>query len=86
MKKIKAILAMVFVLVLVLSVPAAAQGTGKSYVYNHNGVAQEIPDPYAVTATIGYDLGMVTPVDMVVRNDMLFILDTGHKAEDMDGL
>ncbi|MBE6763530.1 MAG: hypothetical protein E7553_04135 [Ruminococcaceae bacterium] len=85
MKKIKAILAMVFVLVLVLSVPAAAQGTGKSYVYNHNGVAQEIPDPYAVTATIGYDLGMITPVDMVVRNDMLFILDTGHKAEDMDG-
>ncbi len=85
MKKIRAIFAMVLVLVLALSIPAAAQGTGKSYVYNHNQVAQEIPDPYSVKTTIGYDLGMVTPVDMVIRNDQLFILDTGHKAEDMDG-
>lgn len=85
MKKIRAILAMVFVLVLALSIPATAQGTGKSYVYNHNQIAQEIPDPYAVKATIGYDLGMITPVDMVIRNEQLYILDTGHKAEDMDG-
>ncbi len=85
MKKIRAILAMVFVLVMVLSVPAAAQGTGKAYVYNHNQIAQEIPDPYAVKTTIGYDLGMITPVDMVIRDDLLYILDTGHKPEDMDG-
>ncbi len=78
MKKFRAILAIALMLVIVLSVPAAAQGTGKSYVYNHNAVAQEIPDPYAVRATIGYDLDMVTPVDMVIRNDMLYILDTGH--------
>ncbi len=85
MKKIRAMLAMVIVLVLVLSVPAAAHGTGKSYVYNHNQVAQEIPDPYAIETTIGYDLGMITPVDMVIRNEHLFILDTGHEADAMDG-
>ena len=76
MKKIKALLAMVVVLVLVLSVPAAAHGTGKSYVYNHNQVAQEIPDPYAIETTIGYDLGMVNPVDMVIRDEYLYILQS----------
>ena len=81
MKKCKAFLAIMLLLVMVLSIPAAAQGTGKAYVYNYNREAQEIPDPYEVTATIGYDLNMVTPVDMVVRNDKLYILDTGHEGE-----
>ncbi len=84
MKKLKAFVAVVLILVMVLSVPAAAQGTGKSYVYNHNAIAHEIPDPYKVVNTVGYDLGMVTPVDMVIRNDKLFILDTGH--EDLTNL
>ncbi len=78
MKKFKAIVALMMILVIALTIPAAAQGTGKSYVYDHNAKSNEIPDPYKVTATIGYDLGMVTPVDMVIRNDQLYILDTGH--------
>ncbi len=79
MKKFSAILMVALLVCSLFSLPASAHGTGKSYVYNHNGVAQEIPDPYYVDRTIGYDLGMVTPVDMVIRNDKLYILDTGHE-------
>ncbi len=79
MKKLRAILAVMLILVVVLSVPAAAQGTGKAYVYDHNAKANEIPDPYAVETTVGYDLGLAIPTDTVVRNDQLFILDTGHE-------
>lgn len=82
MKKIRAILAVMLILIVVLSVPAAAQGTGKAYVYNHNMVANEIPDPYVVDATLGFDLGLATPVDMVIRDDLLYILDTGHEGKD----
>lgn len=82
MKKIRAILAAMLILIVVLSVPAAAQGTGKAYTYNHNAIANEIPDPYLVEATLGYDLGLATPVDMVVHNDRLYLLDTGHEDKD----
>ncbi len=82
MKKFRLLIVAVLLLSIVLSVPASAQGTGKSYVYSYNGDTQEIPDPYAVTRTVGYDLGMVTPVDMVIRNDELYILDTGHEDGD----
>ena len=77
MKKFRAVIAVMVVLLTVLSIPAYAHGTGKSYVYDHNGETMEIPDPYAVVDTIGNDLNMIAPVDMVVLDDMLFILDGG---------
>lgn len=80
MKKFRAILVAAVLLLTLFSIPASAHGTGKSYVYNHNGQAQEIPDPYYVNTTIGYDLGMAKPVDMVIRNEKLYILDTGHEG------
>ncbi|MBQ9414400.1 MAG: YIP1 family protein [Clostridia bacterium] len=82
MKKCRAFLAIVLMLILVLSIPASAQGTGKSYVYNHNRIAQEIPDPYNVTKIAGQGLGMVKPVDMTIHNDEVYVLDTDHDAAD----
>lgn len=88
MKKFRAALAVMLVLLTVLSVPAAAQGTGKSYVYNHNAEVMEIPDPYSIKETIGYDFGFASPVDMQILDDVLFVLDAGRtaKTEDIDML
>jgi len=77
MKKFRAVLAVMVVLLTVLSIPASAHGTGKSYVYDHNMETMEIPDPYAVVDTIGNDLNLVDPVDMVILDEMIFILDGG---------
>ena len=82
MKKCKAFAAILLVLLMILSVPAAAQGTGKSYVYNYSGTAQEIPDPYEVKTIAGQGLDMKTPQDMTIHNNELYILDTGHEQNE----
>ncbi len=79
MKKFRAVLAVMVVLLTVLSIPASAHGTGKSYVYDHNMMAMEIPDPYSVVDNIGGDMNLINPVDMVVLDEKLFVLDGGKK-------
>ncbi|MCI8554287.1 MAG: hypothetical protein HFJ80_05005 [Clostridiales bacterium] len=72
------------ILISALCVPALAEGTGKSYVYDNMGNATEIPDPYRVRNTIS-DLKLNSPVDMCLRDDLLYILDSqaieGEKNE-----
>lgn len=82
MKRTFRLLAVAAALLCLFCLPAAAQGTGKSYVYSNSDLnvspTQEIPDPYEVTRIVGPELHMASPVDMTVRGDTLYILDTGH--------
>jgi hypothetical protein len=83
-KKVLTIITLIVILATTLCVPAFAEGTGKSYVYDNNSNATEIPDPYRVKDTIG-DLNLNAPTDMCIRGDLLYILDTkpieGEKNE-----
>ncbi len=74
MKKLVTVLALMTVLVSALCFPAAAEGTGKSYVYDNYGNAMAIPDPYSVKESIT-DLNLNLAYDMVVQGDYLYILD-----------
>ena len=74
MKKLVTVLALMTVLVSTLCFPAAAEGTGKSYVYDNYGNAMAIPDPYSVKESIT-DLNLNLAYDMVVQGDYLYILD-----------
>lgn len=73
-KKLVTILALMTVLVSALCFPAAAEGTGKSYVYDNYGNAMEIPDPYTVKESIS-SLNLNMAFDMVIQGDYLYILD-----------
>lgn len=67
----------VVLMLLLCTFSAAAEGTGKSYIYDtntHNPL--EIPDPYTADVVTGSGAGLKAPVDMCIYKEQLYILDS----------
>lgn len=59
-----------------LCITVSAEGTGKSYVYDHNQKARQVPDPYNVEQVL--DAGQYPwshPVDVLGRDEFIYVLD-----------
>lgn len=65
-------------LTLFLCTTGVAAATGESYTYNVRNEVQRVPDPYQAVQTVGADLLMNAPQDMVVNNEWIYILDSGN--------
>ena len=74
MKKSIRILAVIFALLMVLAVPAAAAGASQTYVYDINGSPLHTPDAYTPIQRVdsiymGLEVAIEDPRDVVVDND-----------------
>lgn len=75
MKKIK-VWGMLLCLLLCFSISVSAEGTGKSYVYDHSQNAMKVPDPYTVERVLDKgNYSWTRPVDVQSRNGYLYVLD-----------
>jgi sugar lactone lactonase YvrE len=84
MKKIISILAILFALVFIISVPVAAKGSYQTYTYSIGGYVLLSPDAYTPVKTVdstymGLDAPMSNPSDIVVdKNENVYIADAGN--------
>ncbi|MBO7342220.1 MAG: YIP1 family protein [Clostridia bacterium] len=84
MKKFTSILCLLFVFVMLLSIPMAAAKTYQTYTYSIDGKALYSPDAYTAQKTIdaaamGLDLSLLNASDMAVDGEgNVYISDTGN--------
>ncbi len=84
MKKVISILAILFALVFIISVPVAAKSSYQTYTYSIGGFVLLSPDAYTPVKTVdsaymGLDAPMSSPSDIVVdKNENVYIADAGN--------